>query len=250
MRVSGLVHIHSTYSYDGRISLDEIAEICRTHGHSFVILTEHAEGMNQGSMRRLVSECNEKSRDDLIIIPGLEVVCDGNLHILAFGVDEYLNITDPEKLVEQVHHLDGLAVLAHPSRKTSAKRVAELELDALEIWNARHDGRLAPRVASIKLLRSIGDGYLPGCCGLDLHDKKKFVNLHIRMDVKELSRENILRNIKLGKFKISNNIISVNPKEDPNIMGKSFYYAINSFNYSLKLLRICCKKIEKFLMKT
>jgi len=246
--ITGVLHIHSTYSFDGKISLEELVEICRKHGHSFAVLTEHAERMTNRDMKRLVLECDERSVDNFVLIPGLEIICDGNLHILALGVEEYLYNTEPESLIEEVHELGGLAVLAHPSKKTPSTRVAGLELDALEIWNARHDGRLAPRMGSIKLCRIIGDGRLPGCCGLDLHEKEKFIDLHVKMKVNDINANNILNNIKFGRFKISNSIISVDPYEDPGIIDRSFYSTINGFNFSIKMAKILFRKIQKSLL--
>ena len=247
--ITGVLHVHSTYSFDGKISLEELVEMCRKRGHRFAVLTEHAEGMTHRDMRKLVLECAERSENGFVLIPGLEVICDGNLHILALGVEEYLYNTEPESLIDEVHELGGLAVLAHPSGRTPITRVAELELDALEIWNARHDGRLAPRMSSIKLIRIIGDCRLPGCCGLDLHEKEKFINLHIKMRVNDINANNILDNIKFGRFKISNGIISVDPYDEPDIICKSFYSSINAFNFSIKLTKIVIKKIKKFILK-
>jgi len=75
------------------------------------------------------------------------------------------------------------------------------------------------------------------------------VNLHIRMNVEELTPEKVLENIKIGEFKISNDIISIDPKEHPNFIKKSFYLSINSFNYSLKLMRIARRKVKRLLLK-
>jgi len=247
--VTGLMHIHSTFSFDGKISLVELRDLCLEHGHSFAILTEHAEGMSRSEMEALVSECENLSDDSFILIPGLEVICEHNLHILAPGIRKYLSTTDPEKFIEQVHRSGGLAILAHPGRKTPESRVIDLNLDGIEIWNARHDGRFAPRMASLNLLRRINkqNGHVSGCCGLDLHEKAKFFNLHIRMEISDLTADDILDKLREGKFEISNGIININPEVSVNSFEKAFYTAVNNFCFSVKLAKIAGKKIKKHI---
>jgi len=244
------MHIHSTYSFDGKISLSELVEVARHHGHRFAILTEHAEGMSREQMKRLVAECAEASGGDFLLIPGLEVICRHNLHILALGVTEYLSTTEPARLVEEIHDLGGLAVLAHPGRKLQAAAASKLGLDGVEIWNARHDGRLVPSMRSIKLLRKLvsSNGHLTGCCGLDLHERRRFTNLHVAMRVRRLTAREVLENIKTGEFVISNSIISIDPLGDLSMMEKAVFTSVNCTYRSAKLLKIATRKILRHVV--
>ena len=43
MAKTGIIHIHSNLSYDGRQSLEEIALFARKRGYCFVGMTEHSD---------------------------------------------------------------------------------------------------------------------------------------------------------------------------------------------------------------
>ena len=42
----GITHAHSTYSFDGTMSLQEIRTLCLKAGYTFALMTEHVEGMS------------------------------------------------------------------------------------------------------------------------------------------------------------------------------------------------------------
>ncbi|HNR13570.1 MAG TPA: PHP domain-containing protein, partial [Thermodesulfobacteriota bacterium] len=93
--VTGLLHIHTTYSYDGRITLDDISSIARSKGHGFLLLTEHSDDFSPRKMEALREHSQRLSDKDFVIIPGLEVNCDLGRHLLAVGVTRYISEEKP-----------------------------------------------------------------------------------------------------------------------------------------------------------
>ncbi len=85
----GLIHVHSEYSYDGTLSLEELVSLCKEGEDRFVILTEHADDFYDSKMDMLVDECKKLSTKDFILIPGLEFNCEG-MHILAIGIEKFI----------------------------------------------------------------------------------------------------------------------------------------------------------------
>ena len=55
MEISGIMHVHSKYSYDGEMSIKQIKELCKSRGNHFVFITEHLESMSKKEMENFVS---------------------------------------------------------------------------------------------------------------------------------------------------------------------------------------------------
>jgi len=124
------IHTHSTYS-DGYSSPHDMVKYAKKIGLDGLAITDH--DIIKGSLKAL-----QYSRDDFLVIPGVEMTAKEG-HVLCLGVHEaFERFTPAEKLIEQVHELDGLAIAAHPYdrfRGGVGDLIYELNFDAVELYN-------------------------------------------------------------------------------------------------------------------
>jgi hypothetical protein len=239
--VNGLMHIHSTYSFDGKNDLSELAALCAKKGYSYMLLSEHAEDYTPEKMRRLVAECKDLSSGELSIVPGLEYNCEG-MHILALGIVTLLNDSTLEGLIADIHEKGGLAVLGHVVYYKSIPYERLAALDGIEIWNPRYEGAISPSIKSLGILKKFRglNKNIVALGGLDLHKEADLGRIWLSMDAPLGGREKIFSALKSGNYKIKNGIISFHPLKDP---AASKYCII----YFMRLLHKGQRLIKKFL---
>lgn len=203
--VSGINHIHTGYSYDGKSSLQEVADLARKRGHDFLLITEHNDDFDDEKMERFVAECEQLSTDGLVVIPGLEVNCDFGRHLLAIGVRRYIDMAEPDEAIGRIKENHGLAVFAHPALYQFRPFFKSVnDLNGVEVWNAHFDGRYAPNLKSLGLLHNLRkeNPRIFAYSGLDLHSTAAFDDLCLRVEVTEPTEGEILGSLKEGRFKI------------------------------------------------
>jgi len=117
---TGTIHIHSAYSYDGRVPVPRIMAAAQRCGLDFVMLTDHEtlqarqdglEGWHSGTL----------------LVVGQEVAPRFN-HYLVFGMDTVVPLppvgTPPQFYVDAVNAVGGIGLIAHPDHEgTSLFRV-------------------------------------------------------------------------------------------------------------------------------
>ncbi len=219
MKVDCLLHVHSSFSYDSKTDLADIARIARAQGIGCVLMSEHNNTMDAQQMASFVARCEDLSDERLLIIPGLELSFDHNcVHLLAFGISEYIDSFAEgctfRSLVDAVHQADGLAVLAHPSHRSGVARLQarDLEvLDGIEIWNVKSGNRFLPTHADMSTLSSVRATKRASLAfaGLDWHHLNRFSRLILRVDTSALTRDAVLRSLKGGSYSIRNGLVSV-----------------------------------------
>src|ERR671918_2188878 len=96
--VRGMLHVHSTFSYDGHHSLEEIVQYARERNIRFLAMSEHSDGLDQPTFDRYVQECARQTTSDCLVIPGVEFSCEGDLHILGFGLRRLTGERDPVRV--------------------------------------------------------------------------------------------------------------------------------------------------------
>jgi hypothetical protein len=112
---TGIIHIHSAYSFDGRTSVQGILEAANKNGIDFIMLTDH-------SNLRAKEEGFEGWHRDTLLIVGQEITPRFN-HYLAFRIDVPVIIPegdpdiDPQIYIDQVRTQDGIGFIAHPDHK-------------------------------------------------------------------------------------------------------------------------------------
>ncbi len=79
----GVAHVHSTYSFDGRLPLPDLAGFLAGQGLDFVLMSEHVESLDPGKVRRFVADCSRLSNESFLLIPGIEI---DELNALFYGI--------------------------------------------------------------------------------------------------------------------------------------------------------------------
>jgi len=244
--IPGLIHIHSTYSHDGTMSLREIAALSREKGCRFIALTEHAESMDARKMSDLVSESKALSDADLIVIPGLEYNCEG-MHILALGISVLLEGSNQKRLIDAIHSRGGLALLAHVVYYDSIPYGKLEDLDGIEIWNPRYANKFAPSVKSLKILEKFRkrNRNILAFCGLDLHEKGDLCRLRTTVHAEGSSSDDLIKALRKGRFHSKGEIMCFDSqKEIGRITWLTiysmdvFYRTVEKAVYLLKALGI------------
>ena len=174
----GAIHVHSTYSHDGRDSLERLREFALERGIAFIGLTDHAEDLTADRFAEYVAHCARLSDDRVRLIPGLEYRFAGytGLHLLALGLSRWITPATPAEFIRQTRDAARLTIVAHPvlARYQIPPEVAA-EIHAVEFWNASSNTLYLPDVRSITLLRAIRRTRpgVVGVAGLDQHDSSR-----------------------------------------------------------------------------
>ncbi len=201
--LKGALHVHTTVSSDGTLSLDQLKVFLEKKGFDFAIITEHSRDVDPGMFSNLASECANRSDESFLFLPGLEFDRADGLHILGIGIEEFIDKTDPAKVIEEIHGKGGLAILAHPS-KSNWEEVLKLkdELDGVEIWNVGTDGKFLPTLNSIKLYEKLrgSNPRLKAYLGVDLHTVGGFYDASLSLKHLALEKETILNALGNGNF--------------------------------------------------
>lgn len=173
----GILHVHSTYSHDGRSSLEEIHAAAATHGLRFVALTDHAEDFDASLFEEYQAHAAAVS-EDVRLITGLEFRFRGyrGLHLLAIGLQSWIDPRTPEEFIKLAPAAGAFTVVAHPVlARYRIPRVVADGIDAVEVWNARYDNRWLPDARSVAALDEIRSArpWVVGTVGMDMHDARE-----------------------------------------------------------------------------
>ena len=127
------MHIHSIYSPDGRVRIEDIVKIARKKGLDAIAITDHNE--IKGALKA-------KKLNIIPVIVGIEISTKRG-HVLAYEVDCSIpRDLSVEETIEKIHDCGGFAVAAHPYRFWSGIGKDEVIknsaiFDAIEIFNGR-----------------------------------------------------------------------------------------------------------------
>ena len=109
---TGVIHLHSVYSYDGRTPVPEILAAARTNAIDFLLLTDHStvEARKDGF---------EGWNDGVLLVVGEEIAPRFN-HYIAFGHEMAVDCAEkepdlpPQDYIDRVAKLGGFGFIAHP----------------------------------------------------------------------------------------------------------------------------------------
>jgi len=111
---TGVIHFHSSYSFDGRSSISEIIEAAKENGLDFLMLTDH---FNLGAR----DAGFEGWHGGTLLIVGEEISHTQFNHYLAFGVREPVNMDhdegSPQRVIDKVCEQGGIGFVAHPDHE-------------------------------------------------------------------------------------------------------------------------------------
>ena len=198
MRV--LAHAHTTYSGDGELSPQALAELAARRGFAAVLVTEHFEDLTRDSFARLVAEC--RTIPSCLMVPGYERSWRG-FHVLALGVDQFFDDESPQQWAANVRRAGGFTAMAHPGRYRHQIPDDILAIcDAVEVWNSKrgYDGSVGPHPRAYALL---GGGRQP-ICGQDLHGVRHASRVALEVETSTSDRASILDALRRGTYRMTN----------------------------------------------
>lgn len=202
MLYKGIIHAHSTYSYDGKLSLSELKQLLLENGIHFACMSEHTDELSQGRAEAFVNECRALSDSSFVFVPGFEVPYQ-RAHILQLGSTEFLTqISDMDSLIKWSKK-SALTVLAHPVRnKFKLDEILRGAINGVEIWNQQYEGKWLPRTKSVSLLRQLRKERptLLATGGIDFHRTEHFGTPLTFIELSELTEESICTALKAGQF--------------------------------------------------
>ena len=246
----GLIHIHTTYSYDGTLSLPDFADLVKNRGYDFIFLTEHAEDYDDKKMQVFVNACTDATHEDFLVIPGLEFNINNEIHILGIGIENFIDEHDPEELIRKIHENNGLAILAHTAEYKKKIPYTKLhEIDFIEIWNPRYGERIAPSIKSIKILHEFRKMKKIYCAsgGLDMHKREDIKNLYQVVFSSRLNQKEIKDSLKQGEFITTNGIIELPALKDPSITMTVLIYVFAFVQFIPNISKKIMRKISRML---
>ena len=112
---TGVIHIHSAYSFDARTPVADILIAANKNRIDFIILTDH------GNMQAK-EDGLEGWHDDTLLIVGQEISPRFN-HYIAFDIDTPVSIPeaepdiDTQTYIDQVRQQGGIGFIAHPDHQ-------------------------------------------------------------------------------------------------------------------------------------
>jgi predicted metal-dependent phosphoesterase TrpH len=236
-KLKGAPHVHTSLSYDGTMSLEEISSFFKKKKFDFVLITEHSENISNSVMNKLTDECKRFSSSKFLIIPGLEFRCRNDLHILGLGVNKTLESDDPLKVINYISQQGGVAILAHPTKRNYAWDKVWIEkLDGAEIWNVACDGKFLPQVESIRMFKKLAEHNpcLKPFAGMDLHRDKNYYDVSLRIERKDLNQDKILKDLKEGNFTLESTFFKMKPGIG---ISRTSFVVMYAFRKVLNLVR-------------
>jgi hypothetical protein len=211
MEVTGILHAHSTYSYDGKLTLSELRALCIEKGIQFVCMTEHTDELDAARAEAFVRECDALSDDRFRFVPGFEVPyhiegTNEHAHVLMIRCRGFYGIYARtfSELAPWIE-ASSYVVLAHPVRNHFKldPNLAK-SIHALEVWNQQYEGKRVPRTRSLTLLGELRkeNSHLHALGGVDFHRKEHFGTPQLVLDVTVLTEEAIIGALKAGEYKV------------------------------------------------
>jgi len=199
-----LIHAHTTFSNDGDLPPQQLADIAARRGFDAALVTDHFESMTRDSFCELVQQC--RGIATCWMIPGYERSWDG-YHMLALGVSEWYDDPDLATWAQRVRAAGGLVVLAHPVRYGhSIPRPILNECDAVEVWNSKfaYDGSIGPDPKAYELL---GKERFP-LCGQDFHGVRHLTSVAVEVRETCASVRSLMLCLRTGKYRMVNDLFS------------------------------------------
>ncbi len=174
---TGAIHMHTSYSHDGRDDVPALRLFAHARGLAFLGITDHAEDFDAAKYAALQAECAAHSDAAIHLIPGLEFRFAGypGLHLLALGLSEFIAPETPAEFIRQTSGRSGFTVAAHPILfDYDLPPDVAAGIDAIEVWNAGYNTRFLPDPKAIRLLQRVRltRPEVVGTAGLDQHDAR------------------------------------------------------------------------------
>ncbi|MEM3627536.1 MAG: CehA/McbA family metallohydrolase [Candidatus Bathyarchaeia archaeon] len=181
------LHVHTNYSHDSLITLEDIILHARKRGLDGVAITDHD---------RLDGALQIAKTLDIPAIPGVEVSSSKG-HIIGLNVQEQIpSKLDVDETVDRIHEAGGIAIACHPTTlfKGNIGKYANSKFDAIEVINSSAFPFKYSVKRSEKLASRLG---ISRVAGSDAHYGPEIGLAYTIIDA-ELEVEEIIKAIKGG----------------------------------------------------
>jgi len=163
------LHVHTIYSGDSSITLNDLLTQVRKSSLDGVAVTDHDTILGAERVSRILKIYGWN--DELIVIPGIEVSTRGG-HILGLNVSKPIpKGLSAKEAIERIHEAGGIAVAAHPQTVFKdgvglGPKLLSMGLDAIEVINSS----LFPFKPLTYVCKRFAEHYgLPQTAGSDSH---------------------------------------------------------------------------------
>lgn len=111
---AGVIHFHSEYSHDGRVSVSEIVRAAHGSEIDFLMLTDH-------SCLNAKTEGREGWNGDVLLMVGQEIAPRFN-HYIAFGTNTPIVVGEedrihPQDYIDRINNEGGIGFICHPDHE-------------------------------------------------------------------------------------------------------------------------------------
>jgi len=190
-----IAHAHTTWSYDGTLTLDDWRELARRHSIDAVLFADHEQdGWSPTRYAEYTAACAAASTSDVRLIPGIEFDQEG-YHLLCYGLREWpTRPSTPHALADAAHEQGCLLCLAHPGRYSWTYPQMILDaVDAVEVWNSSWvaDGLVGPHPRSLAMAR--GRAMI---VGQDVHKRKHLSKVYL-----ETPTHDVIADLRGGRYR-------------------------------------------------
>ncbi len=201
LTAKGIIHCHTTYSYDGKVPLKELCSLFESESFDFVALTEHTKDLSSERYSQLVKECAEISSKTFVVIPGLEFRSGDGVEIAGIGLENWLPDEAPLPMISSIRHAGGFSLWVHPYKKRVWKEEF-LDCDAVEILNGKLDSTVAPNFSLLRAYkRQRQKGKKSGAMfGLDFHNLQQARDICLECQIEALTPSAIIDSLKTGRY--------------------------------------------------
>jgi hypothetical protein len=115
---TGVIHLHSSFSFDGHVPMEEIISVAEKNGINFLMMTDHDH-------LKARSEGWEGWKGKTLVIVGEEIAPRFN-HYLAFKIQKPVAYfgdpegKNPQRYIDDVNRQGGFGFIAHPDHEGTA----------------------------------------------------------------------------------------------------------------------------------
>jgi hypothetical protein len=220
----GVAHVHSTRSFDGRCDYPRLRALLAGAGFHFACMTEHIEGLGQAEVDAILADCRAHSDDHFLFVPGIEMDC-FTIYFLGLGPVQ-VDFSSERAIYASLRAASRLCVLSHPVK--AGFRYPDWILrdcDAVEVLNAKHDGRFFFRPQSERLLAHVqGErrAVVP-VVGMDLHGPEGLCGVHMRLRMPgPLTADFVLEELAAGRTDLYNGERRL---DDASLVARTYWRA-------------------------
>ncbi len=210
----GILHVHSTHSYDGKLNLTELRALLMEAGLSFACMTEHTDTLTAATAAVFVDECRALSDQQFVFVPGFEVPYKA-AHVLHIGATHFHapSANSPVDLAAW-RRMAPFVVLAHPVRNQFSIDAALADvIDGIEVWNQQYEGKAGPRPRSLTLLaRWRQKKSLVATGGIDLHRAEHLGSPYTSIALDALTEASIVAALSAGRYTFGHDTITVDAR--------------------------------------